>query len=157
LPMPGHGEKPQHVRDLAIGALLEKPTQAEAAEAAGVSLSTLKAWLREPDFRAAFREAARQLSEVRGGRLQRLGDKALDALERNLACGNPAVETRAALGALEHAARAAEFHDVAAEIDDLKRRLQELESHAHPGAAEARPEPPEGGLAAADRGHAADG
>jgi hypothetical protein len=144
--MPGHGEKPEHVRELAIGALLEKPTQAEAAEAAGVSLSTLKNWLAEPEFRAALRAAARQLTEVRGGRLQHLGDKAVETLLRNLTCGKPAVENRAAVAILEHSGRAAEFADLAADVEDLKRRLGELE-HARAGTTETRPGPAESGPA----------
>jgi hypothetical protein len=146
--MPGHGEKPEHVRELAIVALLEKPTQAEAAAAAGIALSTLKNWLAEPEFRAALRAAARQLTEVRGGRLQHLGDKAVETLLRNLTCGKPAIENRAAVAILEHSGRAAEFVDLAADVEDLKRRLLELEdgrtgtTETRPGPAEAGPAPP---------------
>jgi hypothetical protein len=122
--MPGHGERPEHTRDLAILALLEQPTQARAAEAAGIGLTTLKAWLAEPEFQAAYRQARRQLVEVALGRLQQAMGEAVEALRRNLTAGKAGDQVRAALGILEHATRAVQTADLLALVEDLKRQVE---------------------------------
>src|SRR5258705_10382045 len=46
-----------------IQALLEHPTLAKAAEAAGIPISTVMRWRTMPKFQAAYREARRSLTE----------------------------------------------------------------------------------------------
>src|SRR5262249_27887016 len=94
-----------------IAALLMEPTHAAAASKAGVSEATLHRWLHLPEFQVAYRQARRRVVETAVGRLQQTTGKAVAALERNLACGNPASEIRAALGILDHAVKAIEWMD----------------------------------------------
>jgi hypothetical protein len=51
----------------------------------------------------AYRQARGELLERAVARLLSLTTKAIDGLERNLACGEAAVEVRAQLGLLTHA------------------------------------------------------
>jgi hypothetical protein len=83
-------------REKAICALMGNPSVASAAAACGLGESTLRRWLKQPAFVAAYR-AARQaaLEQVIGGWMS-LGADALAALKRGLSCGNPNVEVRAA-------------------------------------------------------------
>jgi hypothetical protein len=76
--------------EVAIGALLDTRTIAEAALKAKVPERTLKSWLADPRFQGLFRQARRQVVEGAIGRLQQVTHKAVDTLERNLACGQPA-------------------------------------------------------------------
>jgi hypothetical protein len=72
-----------------IAALLTEPTHAAAAVKAGVSEATLHRWLHLQEFQAAYRRARRDIVEAAVGRLQQTAAKAVEALERNLACGHP--------------------------------------------------------------------
>ena len=92
-------------RELAIAALLAANTIAEAARAICVSEKTLRRWLAEPDFQAAYRDAPAQAVTAAVGRLQGLLAKAARTLERNMDSGVPAVEVRSAVAAFELAFR----------------------------------------------------
>ncbi|WP_439621810.1 hypothetical protein [Gemmata sp.] len=96
-----------------IAALLACPTHEEAAAAAGTSTATLRRRLTDASFKAAYRTARRQLVEAAIGRLQSAAGQAVDALVRNLACGKPGDEIRAAVAILEHGYRGAELLDLA--------------------------------------------
>jgi hypothetical protein len=106
-----------------IAALLTEPTHAAAAAKAGVSEATVQRWLRDPAFAAAYRAARRAVVESAVGRLQQAAAKAVDALERNLTCGQAGAEIRAAVAVLDKAAWGVEFLDMAARLEDLERGL----------------------------------
>src|SRR5215468_791761 len=63
-----------------IAALLTEPTHAAAAVKAGVSEATLYRWLTFPAFRAAYRQARRELVEGAVGRIQAATGQAVDTL-----------------------------------------------------------------------------
>src|SRR5262249_27241768 len=107
-------------------ALLTEPTHAAAATKAGVSEATLHRWLRLPEFQAAYRQARRSIVETAIGRLQQATGKAVEALERNLACQHPGSEIRAALGILDHAVKAVELLDVIERVEELEHLMEEL-------------------------------
>jgi hypothetical protein len=108
-------------REAAILGLLTEPTLLKAAESAGIGEKTLRRWLKEPGFQAEYRAARRRIVDVAIGRLQQASSEAVDTLQRNLTCDQPAVEVRAATVILEQAGRYLE-------IADLEQRLQVLES-----------------------------
>jgi hypothetical protein len=88
-----------------IAAMLTEPTLVAAAEKAGISPATLYRWQQLPEFQAAYQAANRQVVNDSVARLQRASDAAVEALERNLRCGKPATEIRAALGILDQVSR----------------------------------------------------
>src|SRR4051812_9550045 len=110
--MAGHGEKLDRKRQQAVAALLTEPTVGKAAAAAKVGERTLLRWLKEPGFAAEYRAARRTVVEHAVGALQRLTEQAVGALERNLACGKPAAEVRAALGVLDRSLAGVELFDL---------------------------------------------
>jgi transposase-like protein len=59
--VPGHGEKLTRLWEPAIAALLSQGTIAKAARAAGVDETSLRRWLRDPGFRAAYHQARADL------------------------------------------------------------------------------------------------
>ncbi len=104
--MSGHGEKLTRKQEQAIGALLECSSVEEAARTAGVGYSTLKRWMRDPDFDAAYRRARKELLDVSVGRVQAATGTAVDtllAVARNGAKDSDRV--RAAVALLDHARR----------------------------------------------------
>ena len=106
-----------------IAALLTEPTQATAAAKAGVSEATAQRWLKKPEFQAAYRAARRAVVESAVGRLQQAAAEAVEVLRRNLVCGNPAVEIRAAALVLEKALQGVELIDLAVQVEELQRQL----------------------------------
>jgi hypothetical protein len=109
-----------------IAALLTEPTHAAAAAKAGVSEATLHRWLHLPEFQAAYRPARRGVVETAIGLLQKSTSKAVEALERNLACGHPGSEIRAALGIIGHAVQAVELLDLVERMEELERLMKEV-------------------------------
>ena len=119
-----------------MAALLTERTHALAAEKAQVAEQTLRRWLAtDRAFLAAYRAARRAVMDGVVGRLQQAGAAAVDALERNLTCGKPADEVRAAVAVLAHAARGLEVADLLERVEELERLLDQGESDAVPPAA----------------------
>lgn len=111
----------------AIEALLADPTITRAAKAAGISEATIHRWMAEPIFAAALDKARRAIFDDAMARLRATTGEAVEALRRNLNCGNPADEIRAGRAILE-------LHLRISEREELERRIEVLEELArvHP-------------------------
>jgi len=120
--MSGHGEKLTRKQEQAIAALLTRRTIEEAAEAVGVSASTLRRWLKNPKFAASYREARRQVVDHALARLQRATGLAISVLMQVMldqeAPASPRVA--AARAVLDYALRIKE-------IEELEERVSRLE------------------------------
>jgi hypothetical protein len=109
-------------REQAIAALLERPTITEAARAVGIGEKTLRRWLAEPEFKAAYQDAREQTLRMAVGRLQGLLARAGEALDRAMVCGTPSVEVRAAGVVIQEAFKGVELLDLAERVATLERR-----------------------------------
>jgi hypothetical protein len=134
----GHGEKLTRKQEQTISALLSEGTLAAAAKKAGVALRTLRNWLEEPKFKAAYRRA--RLAIVNGTihQLVALSTNAVAALKKNLKCGSPPAENRAAELILTHAGKGLELADLAQRVEDLESAILAHETEP-PGEAAALP------------------
>ena len=102
--MRGHGQKLIDKQEVLIAALLTEPTHAAAGTKAGVSEATVYRWLRLPGFRAAYRQARRELVEGAVGRIQAATGQAVDTLLAVATGGaKDADRVRAAVALLDHA------------------------------------------------------
>ena len=110
-------------QDRAIVALLTEPTVEAAARAADIAPATIWRWTQQVDFRARLRDARRAVVEGAIGRLQQAATEAVTTLQRNLTCGTPVVEVRAATAILDQAIRAVELFDVVERVEQLESRL----------------------------------
>jgi hypothetical protein len=96
----------------AIDALLVEPTVGKAAVKAGIGERTLRVWLKREDFRAAYRETAKQFLEQTLHRLQADSGRAADVLREGMAADQPmALRIRAAVELLSHSEKAVEALD----------------------------------------------
>jgi hypothetical protein len=116
----GHGAKLGRQREIALAALLTAPTITEAAKVAGLGESTLRRWLSEPAFQAAYREAREEAVRMAVGRLQGLLAKATETLDRTMACGTAGIELRAAVAVFELAYKGGEVIDLAERVAALE-------------------------------------
>ena len=118
----------------AISALLTNPTIEKAAQAVGVSEKTLWRWLQLPEFSAAYQQARTEVLEQTISVLHKATGAAVAALVRNLKCGKPAVEVRAALGVLDQTFKAREMLETEARL----KAVEEMLEHSQPEQANGR-------------------
>ena len=111
-------------KEKALTALLTTNTVKEAAEHCGTSVATLYRYLRDVEFKKEYREARRDLMEATLGRLQNATDQAVHTLRRNMSCGTPGSEVRAAQIVIDNALRGIEQ-------TEILERLEILEAHAN--------------------------
>jgi hypothetical protein len=122
-------------KEKAIAALLSTGTIEQAARQAGVCEKTLRNWLAQADFAAAYRGAREQVVEQAVAVLQQASIHAVAALHRNLSCGRPACEISAANSLLAHSIRAIETFDVLSRLAALEEKAaqQGAATHAYNG------------------------
>lgn len=115
-----------------VAALVSTPSLAEAAKQAGISEVTLWRRMQEPDVQAAYRAARRQLVEHSLAQVQSATSEAVETLRRNLTSASDAVQVRAAVAILDHAARGVELMDLEERIARIEEALAQREN-ARPG------------------------
>ena len=121
--MKGHGSKFGRKKEAAIAALLAERNLAEAARVVGIDLSTLKRWLRRPEFIEEYRRARCEVVEQAHARVQQMTPVAASVLGKLMA--DPATPAsgriRAALGIFGLAREALDL--------DIETRVAELEKN----------------------------
>ena len=106
----------------ALAALLVSPTISEAANSCGLHERTVRRYLEEPEFRAAYLEARRAAVSQVTAQLQAAGGETVEALRDVM--GDKAAPASARVSA----ARAVlELSYRGLEVEDLERRLAALE------------------------------
>jgi hypothetical protein len=118
----GHGAKLERVQEQAIAALLRHGSLRRAAEAVQVDESTLRRWLKEPAFAAAYQEARWQVMHAAIARMQRAMYRAVRTLEKELRGATAADRIRAANALLDRGLRGAELLDLAERVEEVERR-----------------------------------
>jgi len=101
--------------------LLESHSRNDTAVKSGISVSTLERWLKDSEFQTLLREAEKNKYQEISSKSMMLLDQSLDTLGRNLNCGVPSQEIRAA-------AAVCEVHSRLVEIYKFEKRLASLES-----------------------------
>ena len=127
--MKGHGQKFTRKMHHAVSALLQSPTVEAAAGLCGVSESTLSRWIKRSDFQDVYTQARRELVQRSLSSLQTASVEALDALKRNLVCGLPAIEVRAASALLDQSLRATELLGIEARLAALECAVKSQAEH----------------------------
>ena len=119
----GHGGKFGRKKEAAIAALLAQKNQAEAARAAGLDPSTLKRWLRLPEFQDEYLQARREVMSQTNARIQQ-NSGALASLGFKLVtdAATPAsVKGHLILGFLDRGNKSLELEDVLVRLAKLER------------------------------------
>ena len=118
----GHGAKYGRKKESAIAALLSARNHEEAARAAGISLATLKRWLRTPEFQAEYAQARRDIVVQTNARIQQNSGIATSVLLKLMASPDtPAsVKARVSQFFIEHSNSSMELEDILARIAALE-------------------------------------
>ena len=129
--MKGYGSKFDRKREEAVAALLTHRNVEDAARAAGVGVSTLLRWMKEPEFEAAYREARRAAFGQSVARLQQASSAAVSTLLKVMLdpATPPATKVRAVDSVLDRAAKAIEIEGIEARLTELERTAEETKGH----------------------------
>ena len=111
-------------KEKALVALLNSPSIVEAANSSGLSEETFYRYLKDNDFKSDYRAAKRQTVEAAITRIQQLTGEAVETLQRNLTCENPAVEVRAAQAILDSAIKGVEIDDILERLEVIEREFE---------------------------------
>ena len=124
--MTGHGEKFGRKKEEAIVALLTHRTIEEAARAVKVAPKTLMRWMKEPEFKAAYRVANRAAFDQAIARLHHFSSAAVSILGKVMMdqATPPATKVRAADSILARTAKAIEVEDIEARLAELERAAE---------------------------------
>ena len=120
-------EKLSRRQEGAISALLAQSTLTQAAEVSGVAESTLRRWLKQESFQAAYRRARREAVGQAIARLQHVTTVAVNTLEAVMTdpSARESAKVTAARAVLELAMRAVEVEDLEVRIATLEQRAAE--------------------------------
>ena len=105
----------------AIGALLAQPTISAAAESVGIGEATLRRWLKDVGFLAAYRGARRDALEHCVALLQKAGSDAVEAMQKSLQATSEGVRLRAACAILDYSMKGVELLDLEERITALEK------------------------------------
>lgn len=103
-----------------IALLLTEKTIDEACKKASVNATTYWRWMQSELFLREYRKTRRGILENTVAKLQSVTHKAIDTLERNLNCENPAAEIRSAQIILEQSIKGLETLDVENRLELLE-------------------------------------
>lgn len=122
----GHGSK-NHVKELAIVALLTEPTIQQSAKKANVSEVTLWRWLQQPDFQTAYKQARREVVSQATAQLQQACTEAVTTLRdvMNNKLSTASARVSAARTVLETAQKSIELEDLVDRVESIERQLAE--------------------------------
>src|ERR1022692_2905992 len=125
--MTGHGAKFARKMEAAISALLTRPSIEDAARVAGVAEKTLRRWMQEPEFDAAYRAAKRAAYGQAIARLHQGSGAAAATLLKLMVDSNVPASTRArcADSVLGHTTKAIELEDIEARLAALEQATEE--------------------------------
>ena len=124
---PGQGEGGESLtasQEKALSALLTSGTVEAAAAKAGLTDRTLHRYLSAPAFRRAYLLARRQALEQATGALQQASYAAVATLIKNLKCGSPSSEIRAAQVILEQSAKGVEMLEFEDRLTAIEQSLE---------------------------------
>jgi hypothetical protein len=112
-------------KDRAILALLEHPTLEKAAEAVGIHPTTLRRWLRQPEFQEALRQARREKFSQSMGLLHLGTNAAISNLLKIMRDPNQpgSTQVRAIDSLLNRVTKAIEIEDILARLAALERAV----------------------------------
>jgi predicted site-specific integrase-resolvase len=121
--MVGHGEKLTRKQEALIGALLNEDTIDAAAKTVGIGIMTAYRWLKDPGFRAVYREARREVVEHAITHVQQATGEAVQTLRDVMG------DVMAPASARVSASRTVlDLAIKVVEVQDLEARIAALES-----------------------------
>ena len=129
--MVGHGEKFGRKKEQAIAALLSSRNVEQAAQAVGIGVTTLRRWMRNPEFKKEYLQARREGLAQATARLQQSSGPAASTLLKLMVdpAMPPAIRLRAADYVLKHGIKTLQDDDLEARLAQLEKGGKTRERH----------------------------
>ena len=118
------GKKLNYRQEAAVAACISSHTLAEASQACGVSLTTLKRWMALPEFQEALMQGSRDLLGRAISELLRATSRAAGVLVELLESEHEATRLKAALGILDRSMGAVEYFDIEQRLALVEEQLK---------------------------------
>lgn len=129
--MVGHGEKFGRKKEQAIAALLSNRNVEQAAQAVGIGVTTLRRWMRNPEFKKEYLQARREGLAQATARLQQSSGPAASTLLKLMVdpAMPPNIRLRAADYVLKHGIKTLQDDDLEARLAQLEKGGKTRERH----------------------------
>ncbi len=101
-------------------ALIETSSIREAAKVSGICEATIYNYLRDSEFKTAYRDARRQTVESAIAQMQNAASEAVERLKELQYCENPAVAARCAQIIFENSVKGLETTDILERLETLE-------------------------------------
>jgi hypothetical protein len=112
--------RPVYTKERALAALIASRTIKEAALICGISERTLRGWMAQDDFAAAFRKERHRLLDHATTRMVAALDRAVAVLVENMEEESAGERRQAAVALLDRATSALELQDVIRRVEALE-------------------------------------
>jgi hypothetical protein len=120
-------------REKVLVALLETPSVRDAAKSSGISEATIYNFLRDSEFKTAYREARRQTVETAIAQMQNSASEAVERLKELQYSENPAVAARCAQIIFENSIKGMETLDILTRLETLENEhFKQIEENGKP-------------------------
>ncbi len=114
-------------------ALIETSSIREAAKNSGVCEATIYNYLRDSEFKTAYRAARRQTVESAIAQMQNAASEAVERLKELQYCENPAVAARCAQIIFENSVKGMETIDILERLETLENEhFKKIEANGKP-------------------------
>ncbi len=110
-------------------ALLETPSIRDAAKSSGICEATIYSFLRDSEFKSAYREARRLSVETAIAQMQNAASEAVQRLKELQYCENPAVAARCAQIIFENSVKGLETTDILERLETLENEHRNQTTH----------------------------
>lgn len=110
-----------------LALLLTEKTAGEACKKSNIAITTYWRWMQDETFLTEYRKVRRGILENTVAKLQSVTYQAIETLERNLTCENPAAEIRSAQIILEQSIKGLETLEIENRIETLEALVKEKE------------------------------
>jgi methyl coenzyme M reductase gamma subunit len=107
-------------KEKVLSALLNTDSITSAAKHCGITERTIYRYLEDAEFKREYRTARREVYENTIGQIQHATKQAVETLNKNLSCGNPSVEVRAAQIILDASTKGIETLDILERLEILE-------------------------------------
>jgi arginine/lysine/ornithine decarboxylase len=113
------------LKEKAITCLLTSDTLEESAQAVGVTSRTLRAWLQQPEFAQAYKEARLQVLSDSIKKLQGVTGAAVETLHHSLLnAKSDSARIQAAKTILDYSLKGYVLETITADIEEIKQTLE---------------------------------
>jgi uncharacterized protein YggE len=111
-------------KEKVLVSLIETSSIRDAAKSSGISEATIYSFLKDKEFKTAYRDARRETVENAIAQMQNAASEAVERLKELQYCENPAVAARCAQIIFENSVKGLETLDILERLETLENAVE---------------------------------